>query len=71
MREQTPHHARLCARLSDLPPDWVTPVVRYCTQCHEAVSYDPLTSIPGLGVEIIVCTVCVDAAIERWGLDAR
>lgn len=64
---------RLCVRLGPaedggLPADQCTIPGRcerrQCSRCGHAVHYDPQASIPLLGPEVILCILCLDAALE-------
>ena len=61
----TPFAIRLCASYAALPREQCTVpercLERSCSQCGQAVHYDPKASIPLLGAELIVCGECFEA----------
>lgn len=61
-----PGALRLCAPYEQLSrEDCAIPercVERSCSICKRGVHYDPKASIPVLGPETIVCTICMEAA---------
>lgn len=58
------HVLRLCASYDRLPrercavPDRCR--VRICRRCQRNVHWDPKVSIPLLGLEYILCDICLD-----------